>query len=115
MKEYGTDNNELPCMRNTRRTERYMEAMALNFIVEEIMEEESESCVVYSNDGSSQSVTGNYVVQSLTVNDKQRSLPTFGIFTETKNSLKDLVMATLDILSASTGRRYSAKEIALKI
>ena len=101
---YGTDNNTLPSMSNTRRTERYMEALALYYIVEEIMKEDSESCVVYSNDGSSQGVTGNYVVQSLTVNGTQRSLPTFGIFTETKKSLKDFMMATQDILSASTGK-----------
>ena len=98
--EYGTDNNPLPSMSNTCRTEKYMEAMALCSIVEEIMQEDNETCVVYSNDGSSQRITGSYVVQSLTVNGTQRSLPTFGIVTENKESLKDLTVTTLDILSA---------------
>ena len=46
------------------------------------------------------------MVQSLTVDGIQRSLTTFDIFTETKNSLKELTIATLDILTASCGRRY---------
>ena len=93
----------------------FMEAMALSCVVEEIMKEDSRTCVVYSNDGSSQSVTGNYVVQSLTVNGTQRSLPTFGIFTETRESLKDLTVATLDILSASTGFKYTSSQLLEKI
>ena len=36
-----TDNNTLPSMSNTRRTERYMDVMALNSIVEKIMQEDS--------------------------------------------------------------------------
>ena len=113
--EYGTDNNTLPSVSNTRRTERYFEAMALCNIVDEIMQEDSKTCVVYSNDGSSQSVTGNYVVQPLTVNGVQRGLPTFGIVTETRESLKDLTVSTLDILSASSGHRYSKKQILEKV
>ena len=112
---HGTDNNTLPSTRCSRRTEAYMEAMALSCVVEEIMKEDSRTCVVYSNDGSSQSVTGNYVVQSLTVNGTQRSLPTFGIFTETRESLKDLTVATLDILSASTGFKYTSSQLLEKI
>ena len=65
--DYGTDNLTLPSFRNARRTERYMEAMALNSIVNDVMKEDSETCVVYSNDGSAQSITGSYVVQSLTM------------------------------------------------
>ena len=111
----GTDNNTLPSSSNIRRTEAYMEAMALSCVVDEIMKEDSKACVVYSNDGSSQSVTGNYVVQSLTVNGVQRSLPTFGIFTETRESLKDLTVATLEVLSASTGYRYTPSQLLEKI
>ena len=44
------------------RTEQYIEAMALSLIVVETMLDDSVSCVVYSNEGSSQSVTGSYVV-----------------------------------------------------
>lgn len=36
-KENISDNNTLPSMSNVRRTERYIEAMALNMIVQEIM------------------------------------------------------------------------------
>ena len=79
------------------------------------MQEDSKTNVVYSNDDSSQSVTGNYVVQSLTVNGVQRSLPTFGIVTETRESLKDLTVSTLDILSASSGHMYSKKQILEKV
>ena len=113
--EYGTDNLTLPSFRNARKTEKYMEAMALNTIVHEIMNEDSETCVVYSNDGSAQSITGNYVVQSLTINGVQRSLPTFGIISETKESLKDLQLATLNLLSASTGFKFTSKQILEKI
>ena len=44
------------------RTEQYIEAMALSLIVVETMLDDSVSCVVYSNEGSSQSFTGSYVV-----------------------------------------------------
>ena len=110
-----TDCDTLPAMSSLRRTEPYMEAMALCTIVEDIMKEGAESTIVYSNDGSALSGTGNYIVQSLTVNGKQRSLPTFGIFTESKESLKDLEVTTLEILSASTGNKYSTQEIFNKI
>lgn len=110
------NNNTLPSMSNTRRTECYIEAMALGLLVEEIMNENVEnSCIVYSNDGSSQSGVGNYVVQSLTVNGIKRTLPSFGIFRETKESLADLTKATLQILSASSGYRYTPKMILEKI
>ena len=79
------------------------------------MQDDSQSCVVYSNDGSGQSGVGNYVVQSITVNGTQRNLPTFSIFTETRSNLKDLTISTMDILSASTGHKYSASDILKKI
>ena len=113
--DHTTDNNTLPSMSNARRTERYAEAMVLNLIVEEIMQHDSQSCVVYPNDGSGQSGVGNYIVQSLTVNGTQRNLPTFGIFTETRSNLKDLTVSTMDILSASTGHKYSASGILKNI
>ena len=39
-------------MSNTRRTEMYIEAMALSMIVEEMMNEGTETTVVWANDGS---------------------------------------------------------------
>ena len=89
--EHGIDNNKFPSMTNAARTERYTEAMALSTIVDVIMLDDSVSCVVYSNDGSLQSVTGSYVVQFLTVNGVQRSLPIFGIFTETRDSYSNFI------------------------
>ena len=76
---------------------------------------DNETCVVYSNDGSAQSGVGNYVVQSLTINGIKRSLPTASVFTETRETLSDLIQNTLDILSASCNHRYSSKEILEKI
>ena len=109
------DNNTLPFPSNARRTEKYMEAMALAMIVNDIMQEDSESCVVYSNDGSAQSGLGSFIVQSLTINGVQRSLPTFGIFTESRESLKELELTTLEILSACSGYAYSKSDIMKKI
>ena len=93
-KEYSpnqpTDNNNLPYLSNLRRTERYTEAMVLYPVAEEIMNNDTKSCVVYSNHGSGQSGVGNYVVQSLTINCVQSTLPTLPIASESKNmSLKD--------------------------
>ena len=73
-------------MSSLRRTEPYLEAMALSAIVEELMSEASQGTLVYSNDGSARCGLGSYVVQCLSINGKQRTLPTFGIFTVTKKS-----------------------------
>ena len=112
--KHGTDNITLPSMNNAVRTEQYIEAIVISTIVDEIMLDDIVSCVVYSNDRSSQSVRGSYVVQSPSVNKVQRSLSTSGIFRETRDSLKELTIATLDILAASCGHRYSTSEIFKK-
>ena len=44
-----------------------------------------------------------------------RSLPTFGIFSESRESLTELTKCTLDILAASSGYQYTSKDIAQKI
>ena len=79
--ESPTDKNTLPAGSNMRRVEPYLEAMALASIVEEVM---TGAKVTYSNDGSAMSGVGNYVVQSFTINNAQRALPTFSIFTESR-------------------------------
>ena len=84
----GNDNNTPPSMTNAVRLEQYFGAMALSTVFDQVMLDDSASCVVYSNYGSSQSVTGSYVVQPLTVNGVQRSLATFSILKETRYSLK---------------------------
>ena len=78
-------------------------AMALPAIVEEIMNGDEKVCIMYANDGSAMSGVGNYVVQSFTVNGIQRTLPTFSIFSETCESLQELEIMTLKMLSASVG------------
>ena len=81
--ESPTDKNTLPAGSNMRRVEPYLEAMALASIVEEVMAG-AKMIVTYSNDGSAMSGVGNYVVQSFTINNVQRALPTFSIFTESR-------------------------------
>ena len=97
-----------------RQVEPYLEAMALASIVEEIMEGKK-MVVTYSNDGSGMSGVGNYVVQSFTINNVQQALPTFSIFTESRESPKDLELTTLKILCAAVGHRYTEAEILARI
>ena len=52
----------------------------------EIVLPDSHTVVTYANDGSAQNGVGNYVVQSFSINGKQRTLPTMNIFTESKTS-----------------------------
>ena len=110
-----SDLNTLPSMNNIRHTEPCFEAMALNAIVEEVMRNDCNTCITYSNDGSSMSGVGAYVVQSLTINGVQRSLPTLGVFTESRETLKDLEITTLKILSAASFHKYSEQDILRKI
>ena len=86
------DENTMPATSNNRRVEPEMEAMALCSIVEEIMDNSNvgENCVVLSNDGSSASGVGAYVVQSLTVNGIPRNLPILGVCTESREILAEL-------------------------
>ena len=63
--------------------------MTLNLLVEDVMKgNKKETCVVYSFDGSAMNGVGNYVVQSFTVNEANRSLPAFGVFSESKETVK---------------------------
>ena len=87
--------------------------MALHMIVEELMT--GGACVVYSNDGSAQSGMGNYVFQYLSINGVQRNLPTFGIFTEKRETLADLVKCIIQIPSAALTYKYSTSNILKKI
>lgn len=108
------DANTLPRM-NIPVKEQRLEAMALNIIVEELMQEGNEGKIMYANDGSATSRVGNYVVQSLVINGKQRALPTLGIFSETRDNLKELEILTLNILAAACGHNYSPKDILSRI
>ena len=100
-----TTKNTLPAHSNRRRVE--VQA------VKQLMT--GETCVVYSSDGSAQSGVGNYVVQSLSINGAQRNLLTFGIFTEKRETLADLVKCTIQILSAASTYKYSTSDILKKI
>ena len=106
--------NTLPASSNTNRLDLYVEAMILCSITEQMMNSDN-STIVYSNDGSGMSGVGNYVVQSVTIDGKQRTLPTTGIFTESRESLAELEKSTIEILSAAKGYKYSAKDIVEKI
>ena len=112
--ELESNNNILPPMSNTRRPEPYMEVMALCQVVNDIMAAH-DTRVVYSNDGSLQSGVGNDVVQALTIDGMPRNLPNFGIFSETRESLSELVKCTLDILCASSGYKYQPCKIVQKL
>ena len=46
------DKNSLPCLSNLRRTGRYARAIVLCSVVKEIMNKDTKSCMVYSNNGS---------------------------------------------------------------
>ena len=113
-KKVSSDCHTLPAPTNLNRVEPCMEAMVLAGIVTEIMSPHIETIVTYSNDGSSQSGVGNYIVHSFTINGKQRALPTLSLFTESRKTLKELEIITLEIPSAASGGRFSAAEI-LKI
>ena len=47
------------------------------------------STIVYFNDGSGMSGAGNYVIQSVNINEKQRTLPTMSFFAESIESLAE--------------------------
>ena len=95
----NTDLNTLSNMKSFLHTELLLEAMVLNAIVEEMMDENIQASITFSNDGSSMSGVGTYVVQSLTINGVQCALATLPIFTESRESLKRLQITTLKILS----------------
>ena len=107
--------NTLPAPTNINRTEHYIEAMTLAGIVEEVMKNDPDTVVTYSNDGPSLSGTGNFIIQSFVINGVRRALPTLGIFTGSRETLVELELMTLKILYASTGNKYSPKEIMEKI
>lgn len=107
------DDNTLPAKTNTNRVEPYFEAMILSSIVEEVMS--GSKVVMYANDGSAMSGVGNYVVQSVTIDGVQRPLPTLSIFTETRESLEELEIMTLRILTASVAYKYTEKDLLERI
>ena len=55
------------------------------------------------------------MVQSFLISGKQRALPTLNIFSETRTSLKDLQIMTFKILAASSGWKYTEKDLVEKI
>ena len=89
--------------------------MILASIVTEIMSPESETTIMYSNDSSSKSGVGNFIVQSFIIDGKQRTLPTLPIFTESVQSLKELEKMIPEILSLASGMKYSEVEIYERI
>ena len=82
------DSKTLCSIKNIQYTEPLFVDMALCAIVHEIMSSETDAAITYSNDDSSMSGVGSYVVQSLTINGVNKSLPTLAIFTESRETLK---------------------------
>lgn len=107
-------NNCLPSISNIQRTERYAETQILHSIIESIMASNS-SCVIYSNDGSSQNRIGRFVVQFFIVNGVQRALPTLSVCNEAKDTFKELMIVTIRMLSAASWNKYSVNKIFSKI
>ena len=70
-----TDPNTLPAPTNINRTEPYIKAMISAGIVEEVMNGDVDAVITYSNDGSSLSSTGSFVVLSFKINGVKRALP----------------------------------------
>ena len=101
-------------MKNILHTEPLFEAMSLCAIVDEILSSETDAAITYPDDVSSVSGVGSYVVQSLTINGVQRSLPILAIFTESRESLKHLELTTFQILSAASGNKHSKQDILKK-
>ena len=58
---------------------------------------------------------GGYVVHSMTINGVGRTLPVFGAFNESKETLKDLQIATLEILSIASKGKYTKEDILSRI
>ena len=109
------DKNSLPCLSNLLRTEMYAKVMVLCSVVEEIMNNDKNHVWVYSNDGFGRSGVGNYIVQSLTINDVQRTLPTLPIVSKSKKTLKDHSIQTSKLLSAASGGKYQEQQLFEKI
>ena len=73
------------------------------------------SVLTYSNDSSSQSGVGNYIIQSFSIDGKQHVLPTLNIFTESRASLKELQLMTYKILAAVTAWKFNENDLVNKI
>ena len=57
---------------------------------------------------------GSYMVKSLTINRVQISLLRLAVFTESRQSLKDLETTALQILTVASGHKYCEQEILKK-
>ena len=113
-KEKPPDYNTLPAPINANRTEPYIEALILSGIANEIMNSEN-SVVIYSNDGSCQSGVGNCIVQSFSIDGKQRALPTLNIFAESRANLNHFQLMTYKILAAATAWKFNESDLVNKI
>ena len=99
-----------------RKNSRLFEAMTLNLLVEDVMKRnKTETCVVYSFDDPAMNGIGNYVVQSLTVNGVRWSSPILGVFSKSRETLQDLQITTLDILSAASNYNHKPDGIFNRI
>ena len=75
---------------------------------------ETQTIVANSNYSSVQRAEGNDVLQSFSINGKQGALPMMNIFSETRASLKHLQLMTFKTLAASSGQKYTKKDLIEK-
>ena len=102
--------NTLPAPTNLNRTKFYMEAVVIAGTVSEIMAPDSTETVVTPMMVHLKAESVATLFSPLLSNGKQTALSTMPVFTESKKTLKELEIHTLEILSAASGYRYTEKE-----
>ena len=77
--------------------------MVLNTTVEDIMKDDNETCATYSNNASLMSGVESCVDL---ISDHQWNT-TISLFTESRETLKELEITTLKLLSSASDQKYT--------
>jgi len=107
------DVDTIPDAKNVRTASKFLEVMALDEIVKEIMDSNSNATVTYSDDGSKKQGAGSFTVKGIIIGGKYRALPTMNIASESKANLAELKITTLKLLSAAS--KVDSKDLYEKI